>query len=95
MGATLGIKERITEALSDGPLPYTQLADTVFPEADFPRAWRCANQGGPPGCYMALSRAIREMGLSVDRNGHTRIVYPPNQQLRESNWRSACPSESN
>lgn len=61
------IKDRISTALSaaGGAMPYWKLAQVVFPEADYPRAWSAPTRGGPPGCYMVLSRAIREHGFSI------------------------------
>lgn len=57
------IRQRIDAALAGGALRYHDLAALVFPEDLYPRAWRYASQGGPPGCYMALSAAIRRYGF--------------------------------
>lgn len=56
------ILERIDAALAKGPISYAALAHAVFPDDQFPRAWRYATGGGPPGCYMALSAALRRGG---------------------------------
>ena len=56
------IRQRVITALWDGALTYDQLAQRVFPPRENPQAWRCAAQGGPPGCFMALSRTLRELG---------------------------------
>jgi len=64
--AKTSIKDRILESygattdLQD--LSYHRLAEMVFPPDKYPRAWRYATKGGPPGCYMALTRAINAMG---------------------------------
>lgn len=69
------IKDRITEALTRKH-EYSDLAAAVFPNDIMPRAWRYSSNGGPPGCYMALSRAIREMELRESFSDHRRYVYP-------------------
>lgn len=55
------IRERIRAALADGPRTFFEVAIDVFPAEHFPRAFEYQANGGPPGCYMALSRATREM----------------------------------
>ncbi|MFM0608738.1 hypothetical protein PQR05_29830 [Paraburkholderia sediminicola] len=55
------LKDRIRTALSDGEINYADLAIKVFPDEKYPKAFRYQANGGPPGCYMALSRALREM----------------------------------
>lgn len=61
------IKDRIIAAIkAEGHcIEYYKLAIAVFPTDQFPRAFRYRNDGGPPGCYMALSRALRVHGFSV------------------------------
>lgn len=70
------IKGRIEEVLAGGKTDYHALARLIFPDDITPRAWRYSSNGGPPGCYMALSRAIREMGLRESFSDHARYVYP-------------------
>jgi hypothetical protein len=60
------LKDRIRAALAAGELTYADLAYRVFPEEQFPKAFRYQANGGPPGCYMALSRALREMRGELD-----------------------------
>lgn len=79
----LPIVERIDAALRNGPLSYTDLWNRVFPAVDFPRRGGTPSRGGPPGSYMALSRAIDKYGFKwniPDEDGTlaTRIVYPRN-----------------
>ena len=63
------IRERIREAIINhgdcGFIGYYKLARLVFPKDDFPRAFGSPTRGGPPGCYMVLSRAIREHKFSM------------------------------
>ena len=61
------IRERIIDALeqSGGSCQYHRLLRLVFPERHFPRAFERPNRGGPPGCSMALSRAITKYGFSL------------------------------
>ena len=42
----------------------------VFPDK---KSWRYKTTGGPPGCYMALSRAL---GI-LQREGVVSVWYPP------------------
>lgn len=59
------IRQRIIDALDAAPgntLSYHALAHSVFPRDQFPRAWRHRAGGGPPGCFMALSSALRRHG---------------------------------
>lgn len=62
------IRERILSALESngGRMQYWHLAKAVFPQDQYPRAWGSPNRGGPPGCYMALSRAIDRHGFRID-----------------------------
>jgi hypothetical protein len=69
--------ERIDAALADGPISYGDLARQLWPDGE---AWSYSRNGGPPGCYMALSSGIRRGGfpLGMPRNGSnaSRLVYP-------------------
>ena len=73
------IKDRITRAIqehgSDGFLVYHELADRVFPALDYPNAWNYPARGGPPGCFMVLSRAIREHGFNMYFGDAKAIAY--------------------
>ncbi|WP_186083622.1 hypothetical protein [Burkholderia gladioli] len=64
------LKDRIRAALAAAPrgemvvprsMTFAALAQEVFPEEHFPKAFRYQANGGPPGCYMALGRAVREL----------------------------------
>lgn len=57
------LKQRIHDALAAGPRPYHAVLHEVFPDEQFPRAFRCSVNGGPPGCAMAFGRALREIGV--------------------------------
>jgi len=71
------IKDRIEAAIraSGGVIVYHELADQVFPRDEYPNAWRYPTRGGPPGCYMVLSRAIREHGFNLDLRDVPAVVY--------------------
>lgn len=58
-------------------LGYYDLMEAVFPHATNERAYRCAHQGGPPGCAMALGKALRELGCYTTGQGGDREVYLP------------------
>lgn len=49
--------ERMDAALLNGPLTYGELARRLWDPRS--KAWRYSSNGGPPGCYMALSSGIR------------------------------------
>lgn len=70
--------ERMDAALADGPLTYGDLARRLWDSRS--KAWRYAVQGGPPGCYMALSSGIRRGKFPTSwRQGESsasRLVYP-------------------
>lgn len=71
------IDKRIDKALNGHVMEYHCLARLVFPEKDYPRAWRYSQNGGPPGCYMALSAAIRRYEFGDFPNYEKeRIIYP-------------------
>jgi len=67
----LPIAERIRHALEEagGSLTYDALAHKVFPPTEYPRAWNYATGGGPPGCFMALSAALRRHGFRCYSSG--------------------------
>lgn len=58
--------ERIDAALNGKPMKYYDLACVLFPDPD---AWRKPTRGGPPGCYIALSAAIRRGNFAVTYEG--------------------------
>ncbi len=66
------IKQRIMTALqeNDGTLEYQSLLYMCFPREQYPRAYRNSSNGGPPGCAMALGRALREMGGQIFDSNH-------------------------
>lgn len=72
------IRNRIATAIrlhgSCGMIVYHELAVLVFPNDDYPNARNSPTRGGPPGCYMVLSRAIREHGFSMYLGGDA-VVY--------------------
>lgn len=74
MGAKL--TERIDVALAGRSMSFHDLALVLYPDR---RSHRCSSNGGPPGCYMTLSAALRRGGYPQSWRkpgpGH-RIVYP-------------------
>ncbi len=58
----LPLRERIRYHFGPHCRGYHELMMACFPPKHFPRAWRVASQGGPPGCSMAFCRTLREMG---------------------------------
>lgn len=55
-------------------MQFYDLAKAVFPRDQFPNAWNYPTRGGPPGCYMVLSRAIREHGFYICHDGPA-VIY--------------------
>lgn len=58
------LPERIDDVLGGEPKSYAAVAHALWGADD--RAWRHLSNGGPPGCYMALSAGIRRGGFYVD-----------------------------
>lgn len=75
----MSIETRVEAALQRGELSFHDLAQQVFPEDQYPRAWNYASHGGPPGCYMTLAAAVRRMGCTVSNldRGPGRLVRLP------------------
>lgn len=67
------VKDRILAVLktADGhELAYTDLARAVFTDK---RAWKYPVKGGPPGCYMTLTRVIHQL----EKAGLVTMWWPP------------------
>ena len=72
----MSLAERIDAALAGGPKSFYDLAVELYPDRD---SHRCSSNGGPPGCYMALSAAIRRGGFGEkwrEPGPGNRMVYP-------------------
>jgi len=58
------LPERIDDILFDsGRMSFHDLAMALYPDK---KSWRYQQNGGPPGCYMALSAALRRGKFYVD-----------------------------
>lgn len=73
------IKERLAAAfVGKREMTYWEVADAVFPQEEYPRSWNRPAQGGPPGCYMALTQALARYGYILDESaGGRRVVRRP------------------
>lgn len=72
------LARKIDEALDGKSMSYHDLALKVFPD---PSSWRYRAGGGPPGCFMTLSAALRMGGFHISYDGYgpgQRIVHPRN-----------------
>lgn len=67
------IADRIDKVLGGKPMSYFELAQKLWPDA---RSHRYQANGGPPGCYMALSSAIRRYNFPHAGTGARGTVYP-------------------
>lgn len=56
------IRERIMSNFTSG-CGYFALMQAVFPEVEYPRAWRYSHNGGPPGCALAFGKALYQCNL--------------------------------
>ncbi len=70
------LPERIDDLLREpGKMSFYDLALALYPDK---KSWRYQQHGGPPGCYMALSAALRRGGFHVSLRGKgpgSRTVY--------------------
>lgn len=72
------LTDRIDDALRDvGSMSFYDLAMLLYPDR---KSWRYQSNGGPPGCFMALSAALRRGGFSVSSRG--RLAGPGNRIVR-------------
>lgn len=74
----MGLLQRICAAFEDQnarTISYYDLARLVWPKDQYPNAFNYPTRGGPPGCYMWLSRALREHGIhwSLPKNATNMI----------------------
>lgn len=77
------LAERIDAALADGPMEFADLAAILYPDK---RSHRYQSNGGPPGCYMALSAGLRRGGFRTTMRANDtlgkRRVYPRTKDPR-------------
>ncbi len=66
----LPIVQRLAAAFKPG-IKRMELMRAIFPESQFPRAWRPSGNGGPPGCAMAFGAALRKYGYRVNWDDNT------------------------
>lgn len=68
------MRDRIVSAFRDGEhtLSFHELARRLYPDD---KSWRYQKNGGPPGCYMALSAAIRRHGIGEIYVGPHKVRY--------------------
>lgn len=72
----LPIGDRITAAFAGrNCMPYHDLMRAVFPPDQYPMAMNYQQNGGPPGCTMALARALRRMGGGWSGMGSHRVAW--------------------
>jgi len=67
--------ERVRAAWRAG-VGYHDLMREVFPESEYPKAFRYSTNGGPPGCAMAFGKALRVLGIRRGRDGNTLTGRP-------------------
>lgn len=73
------IRTRILAALGErrGEVPYDQLLRAVFPEDQFPNAFRYQSHGGPPGCAMSFRRAMN----ALEKDGLVRREFRDHERF--------------
>lgn len=68
------LPERIDAAVeaAGGSIAFEALANVLYPD---PKSHVYQSNGGPPGCYMALSAGLRRGGfpVSYDRDNRRRV----------------------
>lgn len=67
------LQERIKASYRRG-IGYRELMRAVFPEDQYPNAWRYQANGGPPGCAMSFGKAMKKLGLVRSCRGGDDVV---------------------
>lgn len=76
------LPDRIDEILNGRPMKYYDLARRLYPNG---RSWQYQSNGGPPGCFMALSAGLRRGGFPPCVGITSQAtVYPRNNVVREN-----------
>lgn len=75
----MNMLDRISAAFQPGEskISYQTLAYRLFPPEEHPRAWNYSSNGGPPGCYMTVSAALRRYKVPEWFEGSKRWVGRP------------------
>lgn len=72
----ISLPDRIDDLLRcNGSMSFHDLAHALYPDD---KSWRYQANGGPPGCFMALSAALRRGNFHVSYRGvgpGSRIVH--------------------
>jgi hypothetical protein len=79
MKARATLPDRIDVVMNGSPMTYGDIARSLWDSRS--RAWCYSSNGGPPGCYMALSAALRRGKFNVEphergKSASHRLVYP-------------------
>lgn len=77
MTKKMTLPDRIDDLLrNNGSMSFYDLAYALYPDG---KSWRYQQNGGPPGCFMALSAGIRRGNFHTTARGvgpGHRIVHP-------------------
>jgi hypothetical protein len=73
------LEEKLRLELRGGRMAAYELARRLWPESDYPDAWRTPAKGGPPSWVRTLGAAIKRYGLRVEREGERKFVEAPMQ----------------
>lgn len=77
------LPDRIDAALNGKRMGYYDLARALYPSG---RSWQYQANGGPPGCFMALSAGLSRGGFEVTGTFvGDRMVYPRKPATEEYN----------
>ena len=68
------LPERIDEVLNGKPMKYYDLARALYPDG---KSWNYQANGGPPGCFMALSAALGRGGFRSSLGITTQSMVHP------------------
>jgi hypothetical protein len=80
-GRRRSLEQRIVDACAgQAGVDYWTLLERVFPVEQYPRAYRYASQGGPPGVAMIFGAALRRLNAHVSAS--RRVYLDRNEVIR-------------
>ncbi len=76
------LEEKLRAELRGDRMTTYELAHRLWPQADYPDAWRTPAKGGPPSWVRTLGRAVKRYGLIIVQEGERKYVQAPKNWIR-------------